>query len=196
MSPNPEPEGDFLISRREAIKRAGLFLGLTFSPSLLRGALAAPATTGTTPVAPLHLTSAQFSTLTAAAERIIPRTDTPGATDMGVASFIDFLCGDYLASNEQADLFAALQQLNRESGGMSFAALSPAEQDRLLTGLAGSSQPSAQRGFRQLRDLVVLGYFTAQPVGTTVLGYDPVPGRFDGCIPVSEVNNTSWYTVR
>ena len=41
-------------------------------------------------------------------------------------------------------------------------------------------------------ELTVLGYFTSETVGKTVLHYDPVPGRFEACIPLAEVGNRAW----
>ena len=35
-------------------------------------------------------------------------------------------------------------------------------------------------------------YFTSEPVGKNVLHYDPIPGQFAGCVPISEVGNVSW----
>ena len=37
------------------------------------------------------------------------------------------------------------------------------------------------------RELVILGYFTSEEVGTNVLHYNPVPGRYNGCVPIEAV---------
>src|SRR5215210_69503 len=91
------------LTRREAIKRAAIFLGVALSPSIVRGALAA----GSTPVPPLTgkpLSTAQRATLAVAVERILPRTDTPGAIDVGVPAFIEVLYSSYLAADERLQL--------------------------------------------------------------------------------------------
>jgi hypothetical protein len=44
----------------------------------------------------------------------------------------------------------------------------------------------------QIKELTVIGYFTSELVGKSVLKYDPVPGRFDPCIPLAEVGNAQW----
>ena len=41
--------------------------------------------------------------------------------------------------------------------------------------------------FLRVRELTIVGYFTSETVGKTVLHYDPIPGRYDGCIPLAEV---------
>jgi hypothetical protein len=35
----------------------------------------------------------------------------------------------------------------------------------------------------------MLGFFTSEPGATQVLQYDPVPGAYKGCIPLSEAGN-------
>jgi hypothetical protein len=40
----------------------------------------------------------------------------------------------------------------------------------------------------------VLGYFTSEQVGRNVLLYDPVPGRYDGCVPIDQVGRRNWTT--
>jgi hypothetical protein len=40
----------------------------------------------------------------------------------------------------------------------------------------------------------VFGYFTSEQVGRNVLHYDPVPGRYDACVPIDEVGRRNWTT--
>ena len=41
----------------------------------------------------------------------------------------------------------------------------------------------------QVRKLSLFGFFTSEKIGKEVLSFDPIPGRYDPCIPVSEVGN-------
>jgi len=40
-----------------------------------------------------------------------------------------------------------------------------------------------------VREFALLGYFTSERIGKEVLVYDPIPGGFKPCIPVSDVGN-------
>ena len=40
-----------------------------------------------------------------------------------------------------------------------------------------------------IREFALLGYFTSENIGTEVLNFDPIPGGYKPCIPVSEVGN-------
>ena len=40
--------------------------------------------------------------------------------------------------------------------------------------------------YKELKSLIVAGYFSSQQVGTEVLAYDPIPGGYDPCIDLAE----------
>lgn len=188
-----------MMSRREAIKRAAMFLGVAISPSLLAGVMQAQ-TLASAPAAgtgakPVYLTAQHFETAAAIAERILPRTDTPGATDVGVPAFIDLMYGKFMSAEEKAAFGAGLAEFeaaNAAAHQMNFAKLAPGRQDAFLQGIAEGAQANPKAFFRHIKELTVVGYFTAETVGKTVLHYDPVPGRFDACVPLAEVGNVAW----
>ena len=193
-SPSHAAEGDPLsITRREAIKRTAMILGIAVSPSLVAGVLRAQSTPAT--VKGRYLTAKEFETAGAVAERIIPKTDTPGAIEVGVPAFIDLMYGQYLTDEEKRILVAGLakvESLSTAAHQRGFAQLSGQQQDSLLKGVAEAAQHQEKTFFHAIRELTLLGYFTSEPVGKTVLHYDPIPGRYDPCVPLSEVGNVSW----
>lgn len=180
------------ITRRAALQRAALFLGAALTPAVFEAALRAQVPAA---AAPRNLTPAQFAAVGAAAERILPRTDTPGALDAGVPAFIDVLLGDFMSAADKSTFLAGLAGLDQAAQSahrQPFARLTPAQQDAVLARIARESQDKTRTFFHLLRELTIVGYFTSEPVGKNVLHYDPVPGRYDGCIPLAEVGNRSW----
>ena len=139
-------------------------------------------------------------TVAAAAERIIPATDTPGATDAGVSAFIDKILTDWHTPAERERFLAGLPELDtrcRASRGRDFVDCDEADQVAVLTALddqvtalrAGSSDTAAnQHWFAMLKYLTVYGYCTSQ-TGMRTLGLYPHPGRYDGCAPIAALNN-------
>ncbi len=180
------------MTRRAALKRAALFLGVALTPSLIANVLQAAATPGAKAV---FLSPAQLDLVTAIAERILPRTDTPGATDVGVPAFVDLMLGKYSTESERQVFTAGLDEVNAASlasHAQSFVKISATQQDAILMKIAVASQKKDKTFFHQIKELTVVGYFTSEIVGRTVLHYDPVPGRFQGCVPISEVGNVLW----
>jgi hypothetical protein len=180
------------MNRREAIRRAALLAGLTVSSEWL--ALAEQ--TGTR-ASKSYFTRDQRALAGAIAERIIPRTDTPGAADVGVPAFIDRLYGEFMTEPERRLLIGGLAEVEKtakSTEGAAFARLAADRQDAVLLAIAGAEEGREQSFFRLIRSATVLGYFTSEEVGRKVLNYDPVPGRYDGCIPIEEVGRRNWTT--
>jgi gluconate 2-dehydrogenase gamma chain len=181
------------ISRREALRRAALLAGVALSPELLTFVGRAQ-----TPASTTYLTTAQGAIVSAAAERILPRTDTPGALDAGVPAFIDRFYGEFMSPEDQQLLVKGLEDIDaaaRAAHGATFASLAPAQQDGVLRGVANTQQAARNpSSFALLRSTTVLGYFTSEVVGKNVLHYDPVPGAYDGCVPIDQVGRRNWTT--
>jgi hypothetical protein len=141
------------------------------------------------------LSPAASRTVAAAAERILPASDTPGATDAGVAEFIDRMLADWFDSDERAVFLAGLPELDRSSrarSGRDFADSTETDQVAVLTALddqltalrrAGRGSEANRHWFGMLKYLTVWGYFTSEPAARITLGSFPLPGRFDGCAP-------------
>jgi len=141
-------------------------------------------------------------TVIAAAERILPASDTPGATDAQVHRFIDRMLADWHTPAERDRFLAGLRALDARSRSAyrrDFVACTEPEQTALLaalddevTRLRGPTAAEARRGsglatanehwFAMLKYLTVLGWFTSEPA-MRALGRYPLPGRWDGCAP-------------
>src|SRR5688572_18643757 len=140
---SPDSPDPATLTRRAAIQRVALILGAAISPSILTGLMSAQVAQGTANLRPKYLDAKQLETVGALAERIIPRTDTPGALDVGVPAFIDLMVGEYLTPEEKRIFLAGLADVEARSTAAhrkSFAALAPAQQDALLKAFADESK--------------------------------------------------------
>ncbi|WP_309604105.1 gluconate 2-dehydrogenase subunit 3 family protein [Phenylobacterium sp.] len=176
------------LSRREAF--AGVaFAGLAFTVGALSFGLAQPAAAQGLTWAPVALTPAQARALDAAAEQIMPATETPGARAAGVPQFVDRAIAGWCDKGQAALLRAGLDGLDadaRAAHAAAFADLTAAEQTAILAGY-DSSGARQRPFFLTLRELVTIGYFTSRPGATVALRYDPIPGPYRGCVPLKEI---------
>ena len=180
------------ISRREAVQRLTVLAGGALSSStlaaLLSGCEASSPPSGWTPAA---LTQPQLDVLTVVVDRIIPATDTPGARDVGVPGFIDTLLDRYAEEDERSRVLAGLDELGPE-----FLALTPEEQTALLLSLDADAIQAREADadplpyFATLKEWTLLGYYTSEAGATEELRWMPIPGRWDGDIPLEEVGRT------
>lgn len=202
MASATEHTDSSLIGRRDAIRRAAWLAGVALSPDWLMAvgpALAkAPAGTQAGPAAQgSRLTAAHAAIVGAVADRILPRTDTPGAADVDVPAFIDLLYRGFMTQAERkilADGLTGVDAAAKAAHGGAFATLTPDRQDTVLRAIARAEEGTDQGFFRLIRSATILGYFTSEPVGRNVLHYDPVPGRYEGCVPIEQVGRRNWTT--
>lgn len=136
------------------------------------------------------LSAAQAAFLDVVSEQIIPRTNTPGASDVGVVGYIDQLLEGFMTSEARARFIEGVAALMRQAQRelqTEFVKASPLAQHRFLARLdATAFAASAQESFfRELKRLVVSGYCTSEPGATQVLEYLPVPGGFKPSIAVT-----------
>jgi hypothetical protein len=175
------------MNRRSMLRGTATFAGVVI-------ALPAMASLGgCTSSAPATITE-QMPLVQAMADRIIPATETPGALAAGVPDYIALVAADFLTDEQRGEFIAGLQALAgkaSEAGMADFAASDSAAQDTLLASLAQLAwDDPARRAFRQVRDLTVFGFYTSE-AATEELAYEEIPGRYEACLPFSEVG-TAW----
>ena len=103
MDTNSESEKALVMNRREALKRTGLLFGATaLSASSISGALHAQSQAAAPGSSLKNFSAVEADTLRAVVDRILPKTDTPGALDVGVPEYIDVMYGEYMTPEEKA----------------------------------------------------------------------------------------------
>ena len=130
-------------------------------------------------------------TVAAAAELIIPATDTPGARDAGVTAFIDHMLANWHTQPERERFLGGLRELDarcRARAGRDFIECAERDQVAVLAELDDERGAGGQEHwFARLKYLTVYGYCTSE-VGMRALHLYPLPGRYDGCASVDASN--------
>lgn len=191
------------MKRREAIKRTALLMGYAVSASAIAGVMGGCQADTKTPEAiwkPKAFSDVQIKTLQEAAERIVPATEgIVGAKDVKVDRFIDELAAGFYKPEEVARFKTGLDKLEADAmqaHAKSFANLDATIQDDMLTKLMNKAKGAKEDDhpfFFDLKGATLLGYFTSEEVGENVLNYDPVPGGYNGCMPMEDVpNGRTW----
>jgi hypothetical protein len=179
------------IDRRDALAgMAAMFGTALFAPIARAAAAQAPVISDGPPSAPVF-TAAQRALMTALSERVMPTTDTPGAIAAGVPAFIEKLLADWAMPEDRKPILAGLDAIEARSQAdykVAGAKATPAQQDALLTLAMEDKLPGGKDFFEKFRQLVLTGYFTSEIGITQEREYLPVPGRYDGAYPYSQVN--------
>lgn len=136
------------------------------------------------PSKPTFFQSAEFKTVEALSERIIPRSDTPGAKDAGVALLIDkaIVANPNLVNYYRSGI-ADLNGLSIESYGEEFIALTEQQQIAVLTPLSLDSESSLGKFFTMVKDMTIDGYYKTEAGLKTELGWhgNTYLASFPGC---------------
>jgi hypothetical protein len=193
-----------MMDRRELLYRASMILGGAISAGTMSGILAG--CTATTPSADdkqTFLTADEMRTITAMADQIIPRTDTPGALDVGVPAFIDRMLAGFYQDRERTAFRAGLQAAatdGAELRGKPFADLTSEEQIVLMQQYdqqqydytrRNAGQDAPPHFFRLMKELTIVGFCTSEAGATKLMNYNQTPGPYRGDLPLSEVGKAS-----
>ena len=144
------------------------------------------------------LSASEMALVSAMAETIIPKTDTAGAAEAGVPAVIQSLFTEWGDDNYRNYWRGGLDNLEQhfiKNGGQAFAKMSASQQANLLGKY--DAQAYAEAGFddfyKSMKSTIATAYYMSEPGATEELAYEPVPGEWRGCVPLSEFPKT-WAT--
>ena len=192
------------MDRRSALKKTGLLGAAVAMPSLLT-ILQSCKDEPRLNWKPEFFTEAEARTITTLLDVILPRTTTPGALDVNSDLFIDkVIAQTYDAEGQQymrdeiltfntrcydsfGDIFTNLNETNR----IAFLKVEEQLSGKFSPGVWGTAiGPQEPIGFyRSMKSMAIWAYFTSEEIGEKVLSYDPIPGDYDGCKPLSDIGN-------
>jgi hypothetical protein len=154
---------------------------------------------------PLFFTENEAKTIAILLDMILPRTDTPGALDVKADMFIDKVIAKTYDEEGQKKIRSEMAAFNSDcekNFGGTFIELSVSDREKVLQaaektsgkfspGVWGTAVGKQEPiGFyRSIKSMAIWAYFSSEEIGKKVLAYDPVPGTYEPCIPVSEVGN-------
>lgn len=144
----------------------------------------------------LGMKEEQLLLLNSTVSTIIPKTDIPGAGELKVDKFVITMVADCYEKSVQEEFLAGfpeIQVFSKDKYDRVFMDLSQAERLSTLREFAEQPKPENKKinfvGF--LKGLTVTGFMTSEYIQTNQLNYEMVPSRFNGSLPVSELNYKS-----
>jgi hypothetical protein len=184
------------IDRREVLKTLTLITGYTLTAGAASAFLAgckSEGTAATTTGDANILSKEQMETIAAVVERILPKTDTPGALDAGVDQYVSMAVNKFYKAEDQQKFVENLGKFDKYASDKykkTFAKLSDENKDDVLKMMAEEWKKNEKDPhiFKEMRDLTVSGYCTSEQGAKQLLKYDPIPGPYKGCIDRASVD--------
>ena len=207
------------MDRREALKNLGVSLGYAVATPTLLGIVQSCKTENVSKWTPDFFTKEEGVIITQLVDIILPKTDTPSASEVQVEVFIDRFA-DQVLFKEQRDFLKMtmgrfIEKALTDSAKETVLDLTPIELEAVLNTslkLSKEEQKSndetvenymraldegaaikldaivARNAFaKNLRNMTILGYKSAEYIGEEVLGYLPVPGEYVACGTAEEL---------
>jgi hypothetical protein len=175
------------MNRREALKTTTALLGgvLVGSSGVLIACDRGPRAS-----APRVLSPDDQALIEDIADTLLPTTAaSPGAKEAAAGAAINLILTDCYKPDAQQRVVQGLQEFRTTCGarcGRGFASLPRRERELLLREIDAEAQQNAETHyFTLVRELAHGAYFSSQIGVTRALRYVPVPGRFEGCVPLT-----------
>jgi len=139
--------------------------------------------------------SNQFAVIQEMVDIILPETDSPAASSVGVHNMIDRMVGIAYrpkAKEEYKEKLASFFEYLKEKG---YGDLDGAGKLTLLNTLDKSKEETvadAKAGYLNLKQQTIAYYLSSEEIGTKFLNYLPVPGEYEPCISLAEAGGKAW----
>lgn len=174
------------MDRREVLKLSSGFLGIALAGGTISAVLGGcKADLAAKPQDLTLFDDTNYNLIVDICERILPATDTPGASDANVVSYIHDRIKNFMGEKERGKYLEDLKVFDEramQAHAKSFLDLSDEQKNGILTKLFAEAEGKKGQIINRLREDTVTGFFTSEP-GAMVLRYDPIPGAYNGCIP-------------
>ncbi len=191
------------MERRDILKASAIFLGYGLvggtSIAVLNGCKADPSDGWK----PSFFSQDEIDMLAEVSERIIPKTDTPGAKDALVHRYLDEAVIFNFDDDEKNMIKQGIGLFNELANSKfkkKFVELKAEEMDNIIQQTADDARAAKTKGddspqvFPTIKGMVAAGFFTSEVGATQALVYLPVPGPYQGCVPLNTVGGT--YSLR
>ncbi|MGJ8560727.1 MAG: gluconate 2-dehydrogenase subunit 3 family protein [Litorimonas sp.] len=137
----------------------------------------------------------EMAFLSALAQTIMPQTETAGAVEAGVPDVLQDLAsvwGDSTYRRYWREGIASLGATFKTSSGQDFAALSPTLRANTLKPFDADVYDGkiTNQFYRDAKSTILQAYYKSEPGASEELAYEPIPGEWIGCAPLSEFPKT------
>lgn len=194
------------MNRRDALRKTAFFAGSAVAAPTMLSLLQACAKQDRLTWTPQFLGEDQARFISAFVDFLLPKTETPGGLDVKADIFMDSIYTKTYDEAGKKNVLDEIEKFNEDckaSYGQVFAELSTEDKAACFQAHETKSPkfpknvwgtavgPNEPVGFyRGLKSMALWAYFTSEGIGKNVLSYDPIPGEYKGCIPLSDVGNT------
>lgn len=181
------------ISRRDAVHKSGWILASAiFGPGLITSLQSCASEVANSETL-LVFNATQYQLAQAMGDTILPRTNSPSASDVKVPEFIDLLLRDVFSEEVKEHLLTGLEQFEiacKKASGKSFLKLGSAQRqhylseiDKMVMSVKYADEIPFYYTFKKL---CITTYLSTEEGIKQNLKYNPIPGPFQGDVKLDD----------
>lgn len=177
------------MTRREILKYTALVTGTAVSGTFASAFLSGCSTPKVEEASfqPLFFTAEEHLFVQTFLDFLLPKTDSPSATEVGVDQTLDSMLANVYGKERQEQAregLTGLRDFFNKQGDMS-AAFQACEN-------SSEVQKDVTDAFKSLKQQGISFYLATETVAKNHLNYLPVPGEYKACISMEEAGNKMW----
>ncbi|MEL6944575.1 MAG: gluconate 2-dehydrogenase subunit 3 family protein, partial [Bacteroidota bacterium] len=133
----------------------------------------------------------QFDLVRQLVDVILPKTDSPSASEVKVHQIMDQFLGEVHTKEEQENYKMEFETLASHLESKSFSKEDAAKQQDILQQI-NETEKDIQKTFLNFKQQTIAYYLTTEEIGKNYLKYLPIPGEYKACIPLEETGGKAW----
>tara|TARA_R110002167_G_scaffold361000_2_gene578872 strand:- start:578 stop:1147 length:570 start_codon:yes stop_codon:yes gene_type:complete len=146
--------------------------------------------------APLQFfTSDDFQLITQLMDVILPKTDSPSASEVRVNYIVDNMFRQAYPADYQLKFTTIFAELKAFLKTNKFESLTTQKQEALLLTLESLSETqrnNAYWAYIDIKQQTVAFYLSTEEIAENYLNYLPIPGEFKPCVSLAELGGKAW----
>lgn len=180
------------MKRREIIRYTALASGAVISAPLMSILLSGCKTDEVVQAATkLNLfSSSEFDVLRSIVDVILPKTDSPSASEVGVHTMIDHMVGSVFTTEDKTSFKSSFDGLLAYLSNKGYDEATEEEKLSMLSD--AQNDESAKEGLQAVKQQAVAYYLSSEEIAKNYLNYLPVPGAWESCISLEEAGGKKW----
>lgn len=142
---------------------------------------------------PAFFAADDFQLLTQIMDTILPKTDSPSASDVGVHKMMDHMFAVVFEPEYQQKFKGQYKALRQFLESNDFSQLTPVQRTRLLRDLELSEKQSdAYWAYTDIKQQTVSYYLLSEQIAENYLNYLPIPGEYKPCVSLAKLGGKAW----
>lgn len=187
------------MDRRQILKYTAMLTGTAICAPLtgimLSGCNDKAKVTSASLAPSVFFSAADFDLLTQIMDVILPKTDTPSASEVKVNFILDGMFANVYKADYQQKFTTLFKELSVFLKSKNFSTLTTSERESLLLSIEArpeSGRDNAYWSYIDIKQQTVAFYLSTEEIAENHLNYLPIPGEYKPCVSVEDLGGKAW----